>query len=114
MNLPIYCLGLILSSCSKEQPIALQTSSICSSSEVAERNPKTDFEVMLVVALQAADFFSAIIPLMSMFNVVNDINLRSSRSSLPSTCSAIAGSPTAPAGSEPAWHHFLPVEKKDP
>ena len=114
MNLPIYCLGLILSSCSKEQPIALQTSSICSSSEVAERKPKTDFEVMLVVALQAADFFSAIIPLMSMFNVVNDINLRSSRSSFASTCSAIAGSPTAPAGSEPTWHHFLPVEKKDP
>ena len=63
LNLPIYCLGLILSSCSKEQPIALQTSSICSSREVAERKPKTDLEVMLVVAVQAADFFSASIPL---------------------------------------------------
>ena len=43
--------------------MALHTSSICSSSEVAERKPKTDLEVMFVVAVQAAVFFSAIIPL---------------------------------------------------
>lgn len=43
--------------------MALHTSSICSSSEVAERKPKTDLEVMLVVAVHAAVFFSAIIPL---------------------------------------------------
>ena len=51
------------SSCSKEQPMALHTSSSCSSKEVADRKPNTDLEVMLVVAVQAADFFSARIPL---------------------------------------------------
>ena len=63
VSLPMYCLGFMLSSCSKEQPMALHTSSICSSREVAERKPKTDLEVMFVVAVQAAVFFSAIIPL---------------------------------------------------
>ena len=43
--------------------MALHTSSICSSREVAERKPKTDLEVMFVVAVHAAVFFSAIIPL---------------------------------------------------
>ena len=49
--------------------MALQTSSICSSREVAERNPKTDFEVMAVVAVHAADFFSAIRPLILLISL---------------------------------------------
>ena len=66
--LPIYCLGFMDSSFSKEQPIALQISRSCNSIDVAERKPKTDFEVMFVVDVQA-DFRSASIP------VTMDLNL---------------------------------------
>ena len=70
----MYCFGFIVSSFSKEQPIALQISSSCSSIEVADKKPNTDFDVIFVVEVQA-DLRSASIPLTIVLNLFLDLGL---------------------------------------